>query len=834
MKPTSDLAKALEVILKSVNENGSENMRNRYATQPIVVYGEEAAPEGELHLRDYWRTIRKRLWLIAGLAVIVSAIAAIRQADQPDIYQARSRVQVDTETYSPALGASKGSSFYVDNAYMDPEYFNTQVQIVTSPTLLRRVAKTLDLEHNRTFLEPRVENRSTWQGVLRMVGFRQQVKEPVKPANRILKEGSTRIPSSGFSAEDPGEIERLAPYVDTLAGMLDVSQVKKTRLIDIRGSHTDPAVATKVVNTTADAFALWNLEMKTKTNTVAGAYMQKRIAELQSQIRNGEEQLVNYAQSHEILSLDASQNTVVERLTGLNKELLVAENERNLAEAAYRTTRMMPGAAEANAEVSDKQIADFKTKLADLKQKRSQLLLTDTEESPEVRDVAQQIGVIEQQLEETRGSAKSILTVNLESNYRMALARETSLRESFTRQRAETVAQNQAAINYNILKQEIETNKGLLEGLMQRSKENDVSMAGTPNNIHVVDYSAIPPGPIGPRRTQAIIFASILALAFGVGLALFLEYLDDTIKTPNDIESGLRLPALAVIPIAGKLAKRLSPITTLLHRGGGESRGPELLIANDGPSQQAEAYKHLRTSLLLSTPGRAPKTILVTSSVPAEGKTTTVVNTATVLAQTGAKVLVIDADMRRPRLHHVFGLSNTAGLSAILSSEITEAETLAKINQYRDTNIYLLSSGAIPPNPAELLGSNQMKGLLDLAGDMFQYIVIDSPPIASFTDGVLISSLVDGVLLVVHGGKTSRQVVKRTRQILQEIGAKIIGVVLNKVEVRSGDYYYYHYDYKPNYPKAISNGHASHADVSASMLADRRSAGPGQSSLGAS
>jgi len=835
MKQTSDLAKALEVILKNASPEANGHHRNGYASQPIVVYGEENSPEGELHLRDYWRTIRKRLWLIIGLAVIVSAVAAMRQADQPDIYQARSRVQVDTETYSPALGASKGSSFYVDNSYMDPEYFNTQVQIVTSPTLLRRVAKTLDLQHNRTFLDERVENRSTWQSLLRMVGFRQPLKDQAKSTNRILKEGAAKISTSAdFSAEDPGEIERLAPYVDTLAGMLDVSQVKKTRLIDIRASHTDPAVATKVVNTTADAFALWNLEMKTKTNSVAGAYMQKRIAELQSQIRNGEEQLVNYAQSHEILSLDASQNTVVERLAGLNKELLVAENERNLAEAAYRTTRMMPGAAEANAEVSDKQIAEFKTKLAELKQKRSQLLLTDTDESPEVKDVAQQIAVIEQQLQETRGSAKTTLTVNLESNYRKALAREKTLRESFTKQRAETVAQNQAAINYNILKQEIETNKGLLEGLMQRSKENDVSMAGTPNNIHVVDYGAIPPGPIGPRRNQAVMFALFLSLAFGVGLALFLEYLDDTIKTPNDIESGLRLPALAVIPIAGKLGTRLSPITSVLHRGNGNGRGPELLINTDGPSQQAEAYKHLRTSLLLSTPGRAPKTLLVTSSVPAEGKTTTVVNTATVLAQTGAKVLVIDADMRRPRLHHVFGLSNTAGLSAILSSEITEAETLAKINQYKDTNIYLLSSGAMPPNPAELLGSNQMKGLLDLAGDFFEYIVIDSPPIASFTDGVLISSLVDGVLLVVHGGKTSRQVVKRTRQMLQEVGGKIIGVVLNKAEIHSSDYYYYHYDYKPEYAKTISNGYSKHQPISVAMLANEKTVSADQSSLSAS
>jgi capsular exopolysaccharide synthesis family protein len=725
-------------------------------------------------------------------------------------------VQVDTESLNPALGASKSGYYYADNSYLDPEYFNTQVQIVSSPTLLRRVARNLDLEHNRNFLNPRVENRSTWQMLIRMLGFGPREKEPTRLQSLPLTSNSNPTLGSATPADDPAEIERLAPYVDSLQGMLDVEQVKKTRLIDIRASHTDPTVATKVVNATADAFALWNLEVKTKTNSIAGTYLQKRIAELQSQIRTGEEQLVNYAQSHEIISLDASQNTVVERLTGLNRVLLEAENERNLAEAAYRSS-LLPGAAEANAEVTDKSIAELKTKLTELKQKRAQLMLTDTDESPELKDANQQIATLEKQLEETRGGAKKVITVNLETNYRKAVDREKALRDSFNKQRAETVAQNQAAINYNILKQEIETNKGLLEGLMQRSKENDVTMAGTPNNIHVVDYAAVPKGPVGPRRMQGVFLALALALAFGVALSLFLEYLDDTVKNPSDIESGLRLPSLAIIPIAGKTTQRFFPISRALQRTG-NGGGPELLINAKGPTALAEAYKHLRTSILLSTAGRSPKTLLVTSSVPAEGKTTTAVNTATVLAQTGARVLIIDADMRRPRLHHVFGLGNDGGLSAILSSEITEAEILAKINQYKESNIYLLSSGAIPPNPAELLGSSQMKRLLDIAGKTFTHIVIDSPPIASFTDGVLIASLVDGVILVVHGGKTSRQVVKRSRQTLNEIGAKIIGVLLNRAEVRASDYYYYHFDYKGYQPDS-ANGEQTAESKSISIVA---------------
>ena len=816
MKEQSELGKALEVILKnSVLEQTNSSSPSGYATQPIVAYGEENSPEGEVHLRDYWRTIRKRLWLIIGLALIVSSIAAIKQARLPDVYQAHARVQVDAETFSPAMGASRGGgNVYVD-PYMDPEYFNTQVQILTSPTLLRRVAKTLDLEHNSNFLSPPASNRSTWQSVVRMFGFERGGKEATpKSQVPIIAQGDRSSVGANDNTGDADEVERLAPYVDSLQGMLSVEQLKKTRLIDINSTHNDPKVATKVVNAVADAFALWNIEVKTKTNTIAGTYLQKRIAELQSQIRNGEEQLVNYAQSHEILSLDATQNTVVERLTGLNRQLLEAENDRSLAEASYRAS-LAPGAAEAAAEVGDKPLSDFKAHLAELKQKRAQLLLTDTSESPEVKDVNEQITLLTKQVEEMRTNAKTIVTTNLQTNYRKSLEREKTLRESFNKQRSETVTQNQAAINYNILKQEIETNKGLLDGLMQRSKENDVSMAGTPNNIHVVDYAAQPKGPVGPGRMQGVTMSLVLSLFFGVALSLFLEYLDDTVKSSGDVEKSLRLPALAVIPIAGRTARqRFLPTPRMFMRSNGNSgNGRELLINADGPSVQAEAYRHLRTSVLLSTAGRAPRTLLVTSSVPEEGKTTTVVNIATVLAQTGAKVLVIDADMRRPRLHQVFGMENKDGLSTALSSEMTQAEIFSMVNQYKDSNIYLLSSGAIPPNPAELLGSEQMRNLLEAASSTFKYVIIDSPPIASFTDGVLISSIVDGVLLVVHGGKTSRQVVRRTRQMLQEIGAKIIGVVLNKIDVSSQDYNY-HQDYKGYYTETNGNEVVANTSVS--------------------
>jgi succinoglycan biosynthesis transport protein ExoP len=794
MKPASELVK---------KESSFEALDKPIEPPPSYNYGVDPNADNELHLLDYWRAIRKRLWLVLGVVVLVTMLAVVYVARKPDFYEAQARVQVDLEDTGAVLNNARPLYGPTD----DPIYFNTQLQILVSPGLMRRVVRTLDLEHNPEFFKGNPAQRQTsWQTLLRMVGLGNKPADPQTKTPDQLP--LTTTVAQATAREDLVEAKRLAPYVNTILSGLKVEPVKEsrgyykeTRLIDIKFTHTAPDVAPKVVNAIADNYVFSNLEKKTEANSTTGDFLQKRIAELQQQIRTAEERLVNYAKNNQIISLDPNQNTVVERLAGLNRQLLEAENDRKTAEAAYNAAKI-PEAASALVDDGAKQTNEIEMKLVDLRQKRAQLLVDATEEAPEVKEVDQQISELDGQLKDLRSRKSATLLTNLHTRYQQTLEREQSLRQAFEQQRAQTLSQNEAAINYRIIQQEIETNKSLLNGLLQGAKENDVVMAGKPNNISIVDYALTPDSPVGPNRARTVIAAFFLSIGLGLGLALFFEYLDDTVHSTEEVERVLHLPALAVIPSVGSAARRrvLSGASTALQKQNGNGSGnSELLINVDGRSPLAEAYRHLRTSVLLSTAGRAPKSLLVTSSLPGEGKTTTAVNTAISLAQTGASVVIIDADMRRPRLQAIFGMHGQEGLSSILSSDMSGDDMLAMVRHDEESGLGVLTSGPIPPNPAELLGSDQMRRLVSALQANYTHVVVDSPPVSSFTDGVLISTMVDGVLLVVHGGKSSRHIVRRSKQLLNDVGAKIFGVVLNNVNLQSHDYYYYQSYYGQKY-----------------------------------
>lgn len=796
----------------------------RHFEPPIVAgrypaYRDNYASEG-FQLLDYWKAIRKRLWLVAGIAVLVTTLAAIYMARKPNIYSASARIQVDLEQTNPDLETSDRQR---PMANPDPSYFNTQLQLLDSENLLRQVVKEHSLDSNKEFLSSMTEG-GMLRSMLKTIGLASDSKKDSNSSDQFAASAS----SSLLSSDEIAEAVRLAPYVDMIRKNMGVepvresrATVKDTRLIELSFRHTDPQIAAFVVNSIGESFVTANQNKRSGTSRKTSDFLQKRITDLQSEIRNAEVELVELKKTAGILKTDGEQTIVLSRLAGLNKDLLVAENLRKTAEAEYNAIKDSPERIKARAEMDNARFIterennistlrnETQKSIAQIRSDRARLLQEYKEGAPEIVEKDSMIRSLEdslakvieknnEEVQSLRDRTARVLVENLRTKYQQGLDQESKIRSAYDQQYNEAQVQNSDAVKLRLLEQTIETNQGFLDNLRKQQSSNDVASQGSDNNISVAGFAIPPENPVSPSRVTTVLAALFLSTLFGMGLALFLEYLDDTIRTTEEIETYLQLPALAAIPTIDSLPKR----KLLLVGSNEEPMNPadsELLIYADSRSSLAEAYRQLRTSILLSTAGHAPKSLLITSSLPSEGKTTTATNTAISLAQTGAKVLIVDADMRRPRLHSVFNIENGSGLSTILSTELTEDQIIGVIKQDEKTKLNLLTSGPIPPNPAELLGSEQMANLLKLLQGHFTHIVVDSPPITSFTDGVLIASMVDGVILVVHSGKSSRQVVRRARQLLQDVGAKIFGVVLNNVNLRSHDsYYYYQSYYQPN------------------------------------
>lgn len=785
-------------------------------------YRDLGTQENSFQLITYWRIIRKRFWLVIGITVLMTTLAAIYMARKPNIYQARAVVQVDLEQANPDLVTSDRRSQVMNQ---DPSYFNTQLQLLSSENLLRRVVKELSLDSNKEFQKLKTdESVSTWRAMLKAVGL---ANEAPKKTNGVDEVSVSANPSLATS-EEIAEAIRLAPYVDIIKKNLGVEPIresratfKDTRLIEVSFRHTDPEFAAFVVNGIGEVFAKANQEKRSGTSSKTNDFLQNRIAQLQSEIKEGENRLVTLSRNAQILETGGDGKTLaLSGLDILNKQLLDAENDRKNAQAEYESVNKSSESLDSKAEElagrytteRENSIRDLRNdvdkQIAGLEAQKKRLLEEYQPTAQEVVEIDTQIKSLQDSLKKaTDGNQEDLakfrkristdLLNNLKTKYLSAKAKEDKIRASFDQKFNEAQGQNQSGVSLSILKQELETKKGFLKELNDQQRGNDVIRAGTDNNIAVAEIAIPPENPVSPRRLTTVLGALFLSTLFGMGLALFLEYLDDTIRSTEEIESLLGLPALAAIPRIDSLPKR-----KLLLVGSGEEdeskvKNPtsELLIHNDSRSSLAEAYRQLRTSILLSTAGHAPKSLLITSSLPSEGKTTTAINTAISLAQTGAKVLIIDADMRRPRLHSIFNISNAEGLSTLLASELEDANINDAVGYDEEARLHLLPSGPVPPNPAELIGSEQMAELLKKLQGKFTHVVVDSPPIASFTDGVLIASMVDGVILVVNSGRSSRQVVRRSRQLLLDIGAKVFGVVLNNVDLRSQDNYYYYQSY---------------------------------------
>jgi polysaccharide biosynthesis transport protein len=746
-------------------------------------------------------TLRKHWFLIVSLTVVVTGVTIVYVAQKPDYYRSEARVQVNSESNPAAGGRSGGNPIIVNNQGNDPAYFTTQLQILEGSGLLRRVIKTVDLENNQDFLNPQKGKQLTvWQNVQKMFGFyRPRPSEKSSSVSKPVDENKLKLDNQDSS--DPNkETERLAPLVAMLKRNLDISPVKdsrtknaETRLIDITFTHQDPVVAAKIANAIGDIYVLQNLELKVQNNASAGDFLQKRVAELQSAIRLGEERLINYAKSNQLVPLDGNQNTVVQRFGDLNKQLGQAENDRIAAQTAYQAA-MQNQMRSATAEKGDSQVVALEGKLNELRQKLAQLKLEYTDEWYEVIQTKKQIENIEKQLSGLQKRASDIQIATLQEKLNEAIAREKELRSSFDTQRSEVIRQNEASINYRIIQQEIDTNKSLLDALLQKSRENAVLLNDTPNNVLVIDRALVSNSPVGPERTKNVTLAFLISLALGFGLAFLMEWLDDSVHHSDEIEGDMGLPLLAAIPAAPlSLGKRLMPKSLYLGRRNRLSKNNYDLAVYEKPAF-LEAYLQLRTHLMLSTAGGPPQSILVTSGEEGEGKTMTALNLATSLAKTSDNILLIDADLRCPRIHIVKDLSNETGLTTLLTvKEISEQLLERTIQRDNSTNLHILTAGDRTVNPANLLCSEEMRGLLLHLSGKYNHIIIDSPPVLYFADSTILSTLVDSVIIVIRDNISSKQSVLKAKKMLQNVGAKVIGMVMNGIPRQWSNYSKYKY-----------------------------------------
>jgi succinoglycan biosynthesis transport protein ExoP len=512
---------------------------------------------------------------------------------------------------------------------------------------------------------------------------------------------------------------------------------------------------------------------------------------------------VHYQKEHEILGIDDKQNITTEKLDELNKALTSAESQRMDKESVYRLvqagdTETIAAAASifdsagAGTQSASSLLETLRGKEADLRIQAAEL---NTQFGPAYPKLAQLNGQIKEVDSEILVETRKV-GGKIKGQYMAAVQRESMLHDALEKQKQEANKLNESAIEYSLLKRDLDSNRQLYEGLLEKLKEAGVSAGLRSNNFRIVDVARVPTAPIEPNIPRNLTFALMLGLTSGVGLAFLMEGLDNTVRTTEQAQMISGLPPLGMIPLGSRSTREGANAKRFVIASSKEV--VELITQVRPQSQMAESYRALRTSLLLSNLGAPPKVIMVTSALPQEGKTTTSINCAVVLAQKGIRVLLIDADLRRPSIHKTLGMGPRSGLSNVLTGSATLEQAITRSSIL--PNLDVLPAGTPPPNPAELLASTNMRDVLEQLREHYDHIVVDTPPTLSVTDAVVLSPRADAIVLVIRSGQTTKQALRRSRDILAQVNAKVSGVLLNAVDLSSPDYYYY-YEYQGKYSR---------------------------------
>ena len=724
--------------------------------------------QDEAHVKDYVRILKKRQWVIITFFVIVVVSVTITTFLSDPIYQGTTRILIEKESPN-VLSFQEVMAFDTS----DTDYYQTQYTILKSRTLARDVLEQVGMLNQTARQDsPSFSARGLISEAMLLLGLKEPLSEEAK-----LRLNEQRM-IDNFLNHD-----------------ISIEPIKGSWLVDVSALSTKPELAARLANTLVEAYIKHSLKAKLSASKDAVGWLEEQLEAARQKVAESDAALLAYKEKYGILSFEDRQNMVTQKLSELNTAVGNARIKRIGVETQYKQVEEYLNAGEiaSNAVaiaklesisqvINNPFIQNLKAELSKLEVEQSELLKKFRPKHPNVIAVRSQVASVRGRI---NAEVRQIIT-SIKNEYDVAVAQEQEILAALEEQKKEALDLNQKAVTYNVLEREAESNKRVYETLLQRAKETNVTEKLDTINVRVIDRASVPTYPVAPRKKLNIFLSMVVGLVMGMVLAFFFEYIDNSIKTPDDIKQYLNIPFLGFIPKVASNGNGSAPSRRTGHNP------VDTVVAMDPKSTVSEAYRSLRTNVMFSSLEHGP-ILLVTSAGPTEGKSITVANLAITMAQSGSKTLIIDCDLRKPRMHRIFNIpGNTDGITEMIAN-LGNNGTRITVKRTKIANLDMIPCGQIPPNPSELLSSERTKLLLHALSKKYDRILIDSPPVNVVTDPVILSQIVDGVILVVRSGETGREIARRARDQLLDVKARLLGGVLNSVDMQKDHYYYYSY-----------------------------------------
>ena len=730
----------------------------------LANFDDDQSQDDEIDLRQLASTLNHYKWWIITVFFISVIIALLFTALQTPLYQAQLTLEIDDD--NPA-SFSLGSGL-LNASGNNKDFYQTQFEILKSRSLTDKVIEDLKLT------EP--------EDVKKQASSKSQLTKLLEDIRGWLGKTDDSIDTSNKNV----------PYADVILKNFSVTPVKNSAIVTLSYVDKDPKQAQAIVNSYAKNYIQLNLERRKNSSANSDSFLKKELADAKNKLETSEQKLIDFAKRESIIQLSADSKSAdsleSQTVISLNIALAEAEKDRIAANARLEQAQYM-GASKL---LEDPTIQQLKNQSAKLQSDYQEKLQIYKPEYPLMLQLQSQINEINLQIQNASNKVTNTVSKALKAEADAAKQRESELRNKLAKQQSNLLAYRDKSIDYNLLQRDVETNRKIYEALFERSKEFEISSGLGKNNVSIVDPALVPNKPFKPNAPLNVALGGVLGLFLGILSSFLFEFVNDKVRTSDELEKLTSLPILGIIP---------------RMRGTGlDADIKHAMISNlDPTSAVAEAFRSMTTMLMFATRTGLPHTLNITSALPSEAKSSTCVNLATSLGQMGKRVLLIDADLRKPTAHQRFKLDNTVGLSSYLTYQ---AELEEAVQDTNIKNVQLLTAGPIPPNPVELLASDRLETLLGLAPEFFDVIIFDSPPTIGLSDAFILSNRVNATILVAASGQARRRIILDTLKRLRRANANLIGVIFTKVKGKAGHGYgygYYAHERKPKTLKDLAN-----------------------------